>query len=291
MTRWILFLGCSSIVWSVAACGGDADGNDEGVAGSSGGNQGGSSGASAGQGGTGGSFGSAGAGGSSGSAGAGGNSGQGGASGGGTGGTGGGTGGTGDCTAIVSCCDDVTGESVDPECDSQNMPVCPSGASWPNGETCMPGLGASCSPTNPCKAGYFCEHPFEQCEEGAPVGMCQPIPDGCDDNYDPVCGCDGMVYGNACEASAAGQSVAGDGRCAAPIDTFECGSRFCNVGSYCRKIFSDVGSEPNIYECEAIPADCDSSPSCGNSCMENELCSDICDEDSDGNLTLTCPGG
>lgn len=63
---------------------------------------------------------------------------------------------------------------------------------------------AACTKNADCGKGQFCSRPTGQCSA---KGTCAVRPEVCPTIYDPVCGCDSKVYGNACEAARAGVSV------------------------------------------------------------------------------------
>jgi hypothetical protein len=67
-----------------------------------------------------------------------------------------------------------------------------------------------------CADGSFCAFPPDaDCGRADAPGVCAPRPEVCTFQFDPVCGCDGQTYGNACSAAAAGVSVASAGECEA----------------------------------------------------------------------------
>jgi len=66
-----------------------------------------------------------------------------------------------------------------------------------------------CWSNDDCAETDYCF--FHVC--AAETGVCLPRPEGCPDVWEPVCGCDGVTYGNACEAAMAGMSVDYEGAC------------------------------------------------------------------------------
>ncbi|MGE0789911.1 MAG: Kazal-type serine protease inhibitor domain-containing protein [Sandaracinaceae bacterium] len=65
-----------------------------------------------------------------------------------------------------------------------------------------------------CRPSQFCDYPDSFfCGGFDGTGTCMPRPEVCDATVDPVCGCDGATYTNACMANMAGVDVNHTGGC------------------------------------------------------------------------------
>ena len=65
-----------------------------------------------------------------------------------------------------------------------------------------------------CRTNQYCQWTVaDMCGAADHLGACVAIPEACATVVAPVCGCDGVTYGNECEAARAGTSIVHDGAC------------------------------------------------------------------------------
>ncbi|MDB4929281.1 MAG: hypothetical protein JWM10_1765 [Myxococcaceae bacterium] len=170
-----------------------------------------------------------------------------------------------DVPAIDAPATDVSATDVpatDVPATDRPVVVADAGVDVPPADDAQPGRTCGGRGGSPCPDGQFCDFPIASiCGAADGPGVCTTPPGGCNDLYDPVCGCDGRTYGNACDAAANRASVARRGACAAtPPDAgsgdaamSDCRSRGCSSTSSCQACLSPGGV---VYACIPNGAAC-----------------------------------
>ncbi|MEI9948974.1 MAG: Kazal-type serine protease inhibitor domain-containing protein [Pseudomonadota bacterium] len=119
-----------------------------------------------------------------------------------------------------------------------------------------------------CEKGEYCKHLDGECGTTDLGGECSRLPEQCAADDNPVCGCDGKSYSNACSAAFVGVSLAHAGLCDAPAGT-SCGARAgdtCTAAEYCAYTPGQwCGAADAEATCEPRPSGCSKldEPVCG----------------------------
>ena len=151
-----------------------------------------------------------------------------------------------------------------------------------------PSSGTSCGGIKPatCAKSEFCNYPAgSACGAADQTGTCTRIPDACDANYAPVCGCDNVTYGNACAASLKGISVLREGACDTQTPGTTCGGLRgikCDKGEFCDfPVETKCGSGDQTGTCTTVPSACTKEL--------NQVCG--CDGNTYGNPCMAAAAG
>ena len=107
-----------------------------------------------------------------------------------------------------------------------------------------------------------CEAEAKMATESCIEEACRPCV--CPDVYDPVCGTDGMTYGNACRAGCADVQILHEGPCEPKCDPLPC------------DVFCEFGHRVDDNGCPTC--ECNPPPGCESDeeCKEGQVCRQIC---------------
>jgi hypothetical protein len=140
------------------------------------------------------------------------------------------------CTlmACISTCE-YEGETYEegasfPSSDGCNTCSCSSGRVICTKRACH--QTRECKTNDDCDSEYYCEK--DSCDDAA-QGYCIQLLDVCADIQNPVCGCDGQTYSNACEAASEGINVEYAGECEGESQGACKTNDDCTSGHYCQK--------------------------------------------------------
>jgi hypothetical protein len=101
--------------------------------------------------------------------------------------------------------------------DGCNTCACGNGTLACTRRACLPPAGgAACGARagNTCSKDEYCAYVEGQhCGAADAEATCQPRPENCLNQFEPVCGCDNETYSNSCVANAAGMGVLSTGAC------------------------------------------------------------------------------